>query len=135
MFGILAGITSCCTKKYCPNADEFIDFHFFNFEQSDFSNSKIFVYESNTGFSVLVDSFPLQPAKYDEGFIEYFGGEGILNDYKLMIDSSHTYYVDGFTTSNRVCNNCILGDDEVTQLASYNVNGQKYNGGTVVITK
>lgn len=135
LIAITLGITSCCTKKDCPSADEYLEFELFGFEASDFDSAMVYVYMSQSNFTTVVDSFALDIYEDADAYLGYFRGNGITKDYKFAIDSTHIYYINDFNTTDRVCNKCILGDDVVKDLESYKVNGQEFYGMQVEINK
>jgi hypothetical protein len=139
IIGVTLYSQSCCTKKECIGI-LLNQVEFYNFNKTDLEAVKIFVYEKNTGYSVLLDSVTTQAEYYTDHHTAYsnraFNKD---NDYKIInLKTNDTYLVNDFVTKREKCNSCFPfnpDSDKYDVVVGYSVNGVKQSGSQIKIYK
>ena len=103
---ISAGLNSCCTKMYCPGADDMGPIEFLNFSSDETDDVFLVYYSKDSDFKMVVDSFPLEIHPASEG--DKFYGYSPLNiaveyDYRLYFTLiEKVYSISEFQTGKSV---------------------------------
>ena len=139
VFVILIGFNSCCTKMYCPGADDMGPIEFLNFSTDETESVFMVYYSKDSDFKMVVDSFPLDVHPVS-GSDKFYGYSPISistdYDYRLyftLIDK--TYTLSAFRTSKSECNDCFLSKDYYTSMDAYEVNGNLKNSHVLQVDK
>ena len=133
------GLNSCCTKMYCPGADDMGPIEFLNFSSGETDSVFLVYYSKGSDFKMVVDSFPLEIHPSSEG--DKFYGFSPLNiaveyDYRLYFTLiKKVYSISGFQTGKSVCNDCFLSKDYYTSMNAYKINGYLKNSHVLQIDK
>lgn len=138
--GLLLGLNSCCTKKYCIGADDIYEIEFYNFSQADLDTITIINYVKNTNFSTSIDSSTTQANSTGDYFTAYTNNKiNIDLDYKIKLFSTgQVFTLTGFEIEKEGCNSCFPyrpESDFYNKLNAYQVNGQKQTGSQIKIYK
>jgi len=139
VFVIIIGLNSCCTKIYCPGADDMGPIEFLNFSSEETESVFLVYYSKDSDFKTVVDSFPLEvhPAPGSDKFYGYSPlNIAVEYDYRLyftLIDESYT--ISAFRTSRSECNDCFLSKDYYTSMDAYEVNGNLKNSHILQVDK
>ncbi len=140
---IILVISSCCTNKECDGFDNLNEIQLLNFDASDVDSLAFEIYESNSNFTLRIDSSFISAHGRTSGDPDLiiFMPESINrgHDYKITLFSNgEVYIVTNFETNKETCNTCFPyhpSSDYYNVLSSYNVNGQKQNSSLLTITK
>ena len=140
MVGLLFGINSCCTKKYCVGADEIYEINFYNFSETDLDTITIISYTKNSNFSTIIDSSITQASKSGDSFSAYTNNKINTDlDYKIkLISTGQVYTLTGFEVEKEGCNSCFPyrpEGDFYNKLNGYVLNGQKQTGTQIKVYK
>jgi len=136
---ISAGLNSCCTKMYCPGADDMGPIEFLNFSSDETDDVFLVYYSKDSDFKMVVDSFPLEIHPVSEG--DKFYGYSPLNiaveyDYRLYFTLiEKVYSISEFQTGKSVCNDCFLSKDYYTSMDAYKINGNLKNSHILQVDK
>ncbi len=133
------GFNSCCTKKYCPGAEDMGPIEFLNFSSGETDSVFLVYYSKGSDFTMVVDSFPLEihPAIGNDKFYGYSPiNTSVDYDYRLYFTLiEKVYSISEFQTGKSVCNDCFLAKDYYTSMNAYEVNGNMKNSHILIVDK
>lgn len=136
---IQIGISSCCTKKYCPGADDIGPIELLNFSVGETDSVYLVFYNRDSGFETVADSFMLeinQPLGSDKFYAYPSRIISVDFNYRMYFTRiDKTYEISEFITSKSVCNNCFLTTDYYTTVEAYQVNGKRKESHSLQIDK
>ena len=139
VFVIIIELNSCCTKKYCPGADDMGPIEFLNFSSQETDAVFLVYYTKDSDVKMVVDSFPLEvhPASGSDKFYGYSPiNISVDYDYRLYFTSiNKTYNISEFRTTKSVCNDCFLSKDYYTSMDAYEINGNLKNSHILMVDK
>jgi hypothetical protein len=125
---ILIGLNSCCTKKYCPGAEDISPIELLHFSAMETDSVYLVLYEQDSEFKTAVDSLLLeisQPLGSDKFYAYPARNISTDFDYRLYFTlMEKTYEITAFKTGKSVCNDCFLSTDYYTRMEAYKVNGK-----------
>lgn len=128
---------SCCTKKYCSGFDELNEIQLFNFESSEVDSISIEIYVKGSNYTKRIDSVFTQAKAKDPAdkdlFIFMPEKLNRNHEYKIsFLSNSIVYFLSDFEVREEECN---CPSDKYNVLASYVLNGRKYNSSSIIISK
>ena len=139
VFVIIIGFNSCCTKMYCPGADDLGPIEFLNFSSDETDTIFLVYYSKNSNFKTVVDSSLLEihQASGSDKFLGYSSLNITVDyDYRLYFTSiNKTYNISEFRTTKSVCNDCFLSKDYYTSMDAYEINGNLKNSHILQVDK
>ncbi len=133
----IISLQSCCTKKYCSGFDELNEIQLFNFESSEVDSISIEIYVKGSNYTKRLDSVFAQAKAKDPGEKDLFifMPEKLNRNHEYKISSlsnSIVYLFSDFEVREEECN---CPSDKYNVLASYVLNGRKYNSSSIIISK
>jgi len=133
------GLNSCCTKIYCPGADDMGPIEFLNFSSDETDAVFLVYYSKNSNFKTVVDSSLLEihQASGSDKFLGYSSLNITVDyDYRLYFTLiGKVYSISGFQTGKSVCNDCFLSKDYYTSMNAYMINGYLKNSHVLQIDR
>ena len=142
---VLAGITSlaagsCCTKKFCFDANSIEMIYFYNFTVSELDTISIKWYDKNINFASAIDSVSVVTSDLSSqsAFQVINVPDRITHhlDYKVRLNSTgQEFTISDFVITKEKCNSGFLCNDFFNALESYKINGQTVTSNTLAITK
>jgi len=131
---IAFALASCCTKKYCPDANDIHHIKFDQFAVSDLDSITITEFEKNTGFSTQLSQVELGVYDQDAGDSTIINLTRPLSweyDYKIYLASTgQTFLITEMKVKSHKCNNGFMCSDDYKRLETYKVNGTEREPGT-----